>query len=74
MAELKVQEKRGSRAWLWIIALIILAIIVWFALSRRHTGPAATGSITPSSTPALALATPGEQVRTLDVGGTHGTR
>lgn len=57
MAEIKVQEKRGSRAWLWIIALIILAIIVWFALSRRNTPPAATGGITPSSTPALALST-----------------
>jgi hypothetical protein len=63
VAEIKVQEKRGSRAWLWIIALIILAIILWYAFSRRNPAPATTtGSVTPSSVPTLVLATPARAV------------
>jgi hypothetical protein len=36
MAEINLERKRGPSAWVWIIALIVLAIILW-ALFFRHS-------------------------------------
>lgn len=38
MAEIRVVEKRGSLAWLWVlIVVIVAALAVWFFLGSRAT-------------------------------------
>lgn len=57
MAEIPVQPKSGARPWGWIIALIILAIILWIVFGHRSNTPATTttGSIAPAQiAPVLA--------------------
>ena len=57
MAEIPVQPKSGARPWGWIIALIILAVILWIIFGHRTHAPATTttGSATPAHiAPALA--------------------
>ncbi|MBX6332219.1 MAG: hypothetical protein IRY91_10280 [Gemmatimonadaceae bacterium] len=58
MAEIPVQPKRGPRAWVWIVALIVLAIILWLVFGSRQQRPA----ITTGAVPATQLA-PGVAVR-----------
>ena len=42
MAEIRVEEKRGSLAWLWVLILVlIVAVVAWFLLGNRDAGPAA---------------------------------
>ena len=42
MAQIRIEQKRSSLGWLWvIIALIIVGVIVWYLLGR---GTAATES------------------------------
>ena len=55
MAEINLERKRGPGAWVWVIALIVLAILVW-ALFFRHAGPPRTAGVGVTVTaPALAL-------------------
>ena len=64
MAEIPIQEKRGSRSWLWILALIAIALLAWMFLSNDsddvNTVPASeTGALTPAPaapTPPLRIA------------------
>jgi hypothetical protein len=52
MAQIRIEQRRTGLGWLWLlIALIILAIIIWFVASRRNaaTGPASQPANTPSS-------------------------
>jgi hypothetical protein len=55
VAEIPVQPKRGARPWGWIIAIIIVAIILWLIFGHRATAPTTTGSAVPTQVaPALA--------------------
>ncbi|HJU66115.1 MAG TPA: hypothetical protein VJ596_10580 [Gemmatimonadaceae bacterium] len=47
MAEIKVQERRGGLGWLWaLIALIVIALVLWYLLSDRDaTSGAAVDTI-----------------------------
>ena len=60
MAEIRVQEKRGSMAWLWILLLLVLAALaVWYFMGTQDTtttvepAPAASPAVAPTSDPAL---------------------
>ena len=61
MAEIPIQEKRGSKSWLWILALVVLAALAWMLLSNNDddaagTTPASeTGAVTPAEAPATPL-------------------
>jgi hypothetical protein len=61
MAEIPIQEKRGSKSWLWILALVVLAALAWMLLSNNDddaagTVPAAeTGAVTPADAPTPPL-------------------
>jgi bacteriorhodopsin len=38
MADIRVEEKRGSANWIWIvIALVVLAVIAWFLFAQPRT-------------------------------------
>ena len=58
MAEIPIQEKRGgSRSWLWILALVVIAVLAWMFLANDDADdvdgrvPAAeTGASTPAPT------------------------
>lgn len=60
MAEIPIQEKRGSKSWVWIVALLAIALLAWMFLSNNddddvNTVPSAeTGALTPTATPELA--------------------
>lgn len=56
MAEIPVQPKRGPRAWVWIVALIVLAIILWLIFGSRQQRPATT---TTGAVPATQIAPDG---------------
>ena len=58
MAEIRVEEKRGSTSWVWLLlALAVAALLAWYFLSRRDdavpdaTVPATapTDSVRPTS-------------------------
>jgi bacteriorhodopsin len=54
MADIDV-VKKGSSSWLWIvIALIVLAVILWFVMGRNSAPQ--TGLHLEQGTPALTLA------------------
>jgi hypothetical protein len=41
MAEIRVQEKRGSLAWLWVLLLALLVGAgVWWWMTTQDPGPA----------------------------------
>jgi len=54
MAEIPIQEKSGSRSWLWLLALAAIALLAWMFLTNDdrdevNTVPAAeTGALTPA--------------------------
>jgi hypothetical protein len=43
MAEINLERKRGPSAWVWIIALIVLAIILWAIFGHSRTRTASRG-------------------------------
>ena len=56
MAEIRVQEKRGSLAWLWVLLLLALAAVAaWWFLSgsdvdvRTEPAPAPAPAVSPTS-------------------------
>jgi hypothetical protein len=54
MAQIRIEQKRSSLGWLWvIIALIIVGVIVWYLLGRSAAAgelpSTASTSYTPSS-------------------------
>jgi len=57
MADIDV-VKKGSRAWIWILLAILVAVFLWFILAG--TGTQQTGSIEQGGRPldAAALHTP----------------
>lgn len=51
MAQIRVVEKKGGLAWLWVlIALILVAALVWYFLSFRNS-QASGGEVTPATAP-----------------------
>ncbi|HEX3156915.1 MAG TPA: hypothetical protein VHQ45_00230 [Gemmatimonadaceae bacterium] len=66
MAEIRVEEKRGSLAWLWVLILVALvALGVWWWMNQQNaaaTAPRAPASVDSAawqaapSAPALRLA------------------
>ncbi len=36
MAEIKVERKKGIPLWMLLLALIVLALLVWAYVSRSH--------------------------------------
>jgi hypothetical protein len=56
MAEIRVQEKRGGLAWVWILLLLVLlALAAWYFMSR----PEADDTVEPAPTAAPAAAPAG---------------
>jgi ABC-type polysaccharide/polyol phosphate export permease len=53
MAQIRIEQRRSGLGWLWlIIALIIIAVIVWFLATgswRTSTAPASVNQTSPSS-------------------------
>jgi len=48
MAQIRVVEKKGGLAWLWVlIALILVAALIWYVLSYRNS-QASGGEVTPA--------------------------
>ena len=62
MAEIPIQEKSGSKSWLWILALIAVALLAWMFLSNDDADdvnrvPATeTGALTPAPAAPLRIA------------------
>jgi hypothetical protein len=59
MAEIRVEEKRGGLAWLWILlALLLIGAAVWYFMGMPGTQDAnqgiEQGTTTPAATPATA--------------------
>ncbi|HEX5829572.1 MAG TPA: hypothetical protein VFY16_01250 [Gemmatimonadaceae bacterium] len=40
MAEIRVEPKRGSMAWLWIVLLVLVALAAWWWYSNRRAAEA----------------------------------
>ncbi len=62
MAQIRIEPRRSRLVWLWvIIALIIIAVIIWFIAGRPGTGRAGRlqPANAPPSLPTLSPATPG---------------
>ena len=62
MAEIRVQEKRGGLAWLWVLLLLLLvALAVWYFMGARDAddtvepAPATTPAAAPAADPGVAL-------------------
>lgn len=61
MAEIPIQEKHGSKSWLWILALVVVAALAWMLFSGNDaddvdTVPAAqTGTMSPAPATTTAL-------------------
>lgn len=56
MAEIRIEEKRGSLAWLWILLLVlIVAAAAWYMMSDRTApvapAPADSVGTAPSAAP-----------------------
>lgn len=34
MAEIPIEPKSGSRSWIWIVALLAIALVAWMLLSN----------------------------------------
>ena len=53
MAQIRIEQRRSGLGWLWlIIALMIVAVIVWFLATgawKSSTAPANANDTTPSS-------------------------
>ena len=46
MAQIKVEQKRGGLAWLWIVlALVVLAVLAWYFLSQPDAAPTTNGML-----------------------------
>jgi hypothetical protein len=62
MAQIRIEQRRSGLGWLWlIIALIIVAVIVWFLATgawRTTTTPARVNDTTPSSLEARPASSP----------------
>jgi hypothetical protein len=54
MADIDV-VKKGSRAWVWVVLLIVLALILWFVFGMGTT-PTTTGQLLDMGQPHLAAA------------------
>ena len=39
MAEIKVERKKGIPVWMLLLALIVLALLIWAFVSRRNHSP-----------------------------------
>ena len=46
MAEIPIQEKSGSRSWVWLLMLLAIAVIAWELVTNSNDPePAATGTV-----------------------------
>lgn len=57
MAEIRVEEKKGGLAWLWILLLLLLvaAGVWWWMSTQQNTtspAPGAQGTTAPAAAPA----------------------
>lgn len=51
MAEIRVEKEKRSLGWLWaLLALLLLALLAWWFLTQRPTGPAPADTIAPIDT------------------------
>jgi ABC-type polysaccharide/polyol phosphate export permease len=52
MAQIRIEQKRSSLGWLWvIIALIIIGVIIWYLLGRGTAATETTNTTSPATTP-----------------------
>jgi ABC-type polysaccharide/polyol phosphate export permease len=52
MAQIRIEQKRSSLGWLWvIIALIIIGVIIWYLLGRSTAATESRNASSPSATP-----------------------
>ena len=61
MAEIRVEEKRRSLAWLWLLlALAVVGLVVWYlnndGVNQVETVPASSAIATPSAHVAVTTA------------------
>jgi hypothetical protein len=55
MAEIRVEQKRGSMAWLWILlVLLLVALGVWYVLGAPGLNPTPAGAGDTTTTPGAA--------------------
>lgn len=63
MAQIRIEQRRSGLGWLWlVIALIIVAVIVWFLATggwKATTAPANVNDTTPSSLEGQPKSNPG---------------
>ncbi len=56
MAEIKVEQKRGGTPWLWvIIALLVIALLVWYFVFNNRGAGTPSALAVPSRAELLAL-------------------
>ena len=55
MAQIRVEPKRRSHAWLWILlALAVVALVAWYLYSQGAVRVESTGALTLPGAAALA--------------------
>ncbi|MBW8876210.1 MAG: hypothetical protein JF614_14685 [Acidobacteria bacterium] len=62
MAEIRVERKRGIPVWLILVALIVLAVIVWAISSLRNRGHQQEIDHTALAAPAQVLVLEAQQI------------
>ena len=56
MAEIRVEPKRRSMAWLWVLILLaVAAAVAWYFMSGRTETIPATGSAAPGAPAVVAF-------------------
>lgn len=63
MAEIRVEPKRRSMAWLWLlILLVVAAAVAWYFMNDGRTELPAGTSARSAAPTVVALATPGAHI------------
>ena len=57
MAQIRIERKRSTLGWLWvIIALIIVGVLVWYLLGRGTAATELRNTRAPATTPSTQVA------------------
>jgi hypothetical protein len=57
MAQIRIEQKRSSLGWLWVVlALILVGVIIWYLLGRGTVATGSPNTTAPASTPSSQVA------------------